>query len=667
MSGTGKRELLQLRIMAPALAMFVTAAGHAATPPSIQDFASRPKVEDVSISPDGRYLALIQTQDGRAMAVVSDRQAGKEQVMRPVVTEPEHFRMTWCHWATNTRLLCGFLGMARDRFVYGATRLVAVDADGKNMRVLIQNSGEAQGQFQDRIINWSPGPPNTVLIEADEGMDAGQLASGVQVIGNVGTHALPAVFELNVVTGWLKIRQHARDPIRHWITDKRGQVRLGSGFVGTTISYWARLDGESNWQRLTKFEIFSRENHFDPVAISEEDPNLAYAFGPSEGRKALWLIDLKDKEDPRLVFSHPVVDISGPVFGRDGRLIGSRYDDGYPLMYYADSGIRELIGAVQKLEPGQFITVHGVSRDEKVFVIRSTSDVDAPKFMVLDTGTHNVSKVGAPYPDRDPAMLAPMRAISYPARDGTRIPAYLSTPRGAPATHLPLIVMPHGGPIARDTWSYFFLREFLVSRGYAVLQMNFRGSSGYGDDWFFAAHQDWGGLTYDDVVDGARWAIQQGITDPQRVCIVGWSFGGYLALVGAQRNPDLFRCAVDIAGLSDLGLLIDQGYHWLAAGIIKQQIGTDPEKLKRDSPRLHAADFQVPLLMLHGKMDAQAPFEQSETMDAALKRAGKPHRFVVMPDADHQFSAVKDREILLQEIETFLGEHLPAAPARAAQ
>jgi dipeptidyl aminopeptidase/acylaminoacyl peptidase len=292
------------------------------------------------------------------------------------------------------------------------------------------------------------------------------------------------------------------------------------------------------------------------------------------------------------------------------------------------------------------------------------SDVDATRYIVLDTDTHRASKVGTPYPERDPATLAPMRAISYQARDGTRIPAYLSTPRGAPATHLPLIVMPHGGPIARDTWGYFFLREFLVSRGYAVLQMNFRGSSGYGDQWFFAAHQDWGGLTYDDVVDGTRWAIQQGISDPDRVCIVGWSFGGYLALVGAQRNPDLFHCAVDIAGVSDLGLLIDEGYHWLAGESIRKQIGTDPEKLKRDSPRLHAADFRVPLLMLHGTMDAQVPFEQSETMDSALKRAGKAHRFVVVADADHPFSAVKDRAILLQETEAFLAEHLPAAAVK---
>ena len=291
--------------------------------------------------------------------------------------------------------------------------------------------------------------------------------------------------------------------------------------------------------------------------------------------------------------------------------------------------------------------------------------MDADNFLLLDRGSHKVTQVGAGYPDRDPATLAPMRSISYPARDGTRIPGYLSVPRGMAPTHLPLIVMPHGGPIARDSWRYFFLREFLVSRGYAVLQMNFRGSDGYGGDWFYAAHQDWGGLTYDDVVDGARWAIQQGISDPQRVCVVGWSFGGYIALLGAQRNPDLFRCAVDIAGVSDLSLLIDEGHDWISSESVKKQIGVNAEKLKRDSPHLHAEEFKVPLLILHGKMDAQVPFEQSEVMDKALTRAHVTHRFAVVPEADHQFSQVKDRATLLKETEAFLGEHCSIMPAAA--
>jgi dienelactone hydrolase len=650
----------------PALALGIVclAAAHAATPPSIDDFASRPQVEDVSISPDGRYVAMIRTRDGKGFAFVSDRRAGKDQTLRLVITEPDHFRMTWCRWATNTRLLCGLRGMVNDQVVYSVTRLVAVDADGKNLRVLIQNNREAQGQYQDRIINWTPGRPDTVLIEADEGMSSNDLASGIEVYGNVGTHALPAVFELNVVSGQLSIRQHARDPIRDWVTDARGQVRLGWGFSGTARSYWAHLDGESNWRRLSKFEVFSRENHFAPIAISPEDPNLAYAIGPSDGRNAVWLIDLTDKEEPRLVFSHPLVDVEDALRGRDGRLIGVQYDDGYPLMYYTDNDIGELMGGIQKLKPGSFNTLESSTLDDQVLLIRSASDIDEDRFLLLDRAAHQVTQVGAAYPDRDPATLAPMRSISYPARDGTRIPGYLSVPRGVPPTHLPLIVMPHGGPIARDSWSYFFLREFLVSRGYAVLQMNFRGSAGYGGDWFYAAHQDWGGLTYDDVVDGARWAIQQGITDPQRVCVVGWSFGGYIALLGAQRNPELFQCAVDIAGVSDLSLLIEEGHQWINSDAIKKQIGVNPEKLKHDSPHLHAADFKVPLLMLHGKMDAQVPFEQSDVMDKALTRAHVAHRFTVVPEADHQFSGVKDRATLLKETEGFLGEHLPiAAPA----
>jgi dienelactone hydrolase len=655
------RKLTILRSITLAAGIFGLMAADAATPPSIEDFASRPQVEDVSISPDGRYLAMIRTRDGKAFAFVSDRRAGKDQTQRLVITEPDHFRMTWCRWATNTRLLCGFRGMVSDQVVYSVTRLVAVDADGKNLRVLIQNSREAQGQYQDNIVNWNPGRPDTVLIEADEGMSSNDLAAGVEVYGDVGTHALPAVFELNVVSGQMSIRQHARDPIRHWIADKRGQVRIGWGASGTTQSYWAHLDGESNWRRLSKFEIFSRENHFEPIAINAEEPNLAYAIGGSEGRNAVWLIDLTDKEEPKLVFSHPLVDVEDPVMGRDGRMIGVQYDDGYPLMYYTDSDIGELMGGIQKLKPGSFLSLKESTLDDQVSLIISVSDMDEDQFLLLDRVAHKVTQVGATYPDRDPATLAPMRSISYPARDGVRIPAYLSVPRGVPPTHLPLIVMPHGGPIARDSWGYFFLREFLVSRGYAVLQMNFRGSGGYGGEWFYAAHQDWGGLTYDDVVDGARWAIQQGITDPQRVCIVGWSFGGYVALLGAQRNPDLFQCAVDIAGVSDLGLLIDEGYPFINSDAIKKQIGVNAEKLKHDSPHLHAEAFKVPLLMLHGKMDAQVPFEQSEVMDKALTRAHVAHRFAVVPEADHQFSQVKDRATLLKETEGFLAEHLPAA------
>jgi dipeptidyl aminopeptidase/acylaminoacyl peptidase len=454
------------------------------------------------------------------------------------------------------------------------------------------------------------------------------------------------------------MRQASRFPIRHWVTDQSGQVRLGYGFAGTTISYYARLAGDRDWRRLDKFEVFARENHFRPVAISKEDPNKAYAIAPSEGREALWLMDLTDKDDPSLVFAHPLVDVAEPILSDGHTLLGIRYDTDRPMTFYTSERARTIVDAVKKVMPAQFNVVAGSTRDEQLYVIRSGSDRDAPSYSLFDARKAVVTRLGTPYPDIDTSALAPMQPIEYPARDGTKVPGYLTVPTGGPNKNLPLVVMPHGGPISRDTWRYFFLRAFLASRGYAVLQVNFRGSSGYGSDWFFAAHQDWGGLTYDDVVDGTRWAIQQGIADPQRVCIVGWSFGGYLALVGAQRNADLFRCSVSIAGLSDLGRLIDEGHNWLSDSVRRRQIGTDPEKLKRDSPRLHAEEFNVPLLMFHGDRDANAPYAQSKDMDAALTRAHKPHRFVSLPDADHQLSKESDRVTMLREVEAFLTEHI---------
>ncbi len=229
------------------------------------------------------------------------------------------------------------------------------------------------------------------------------------------------------------------------------------------------------------------------------------------------------------------------------------------------------------------------------------------------------------------------------------------------AKGLPLIVLPHGGPISRDTLGYDFLRQFLVSRGYAVLQMNFRGSGSLGTAWFDAADQDWGGLTYDDVVDGARWAIKEGIADPGRVAIVGWSFGGYLALLGAQRNADLFKCAVSIAGISDLAALIAERYVALTRDIVKRQIGTDPAKLERDSPRAHAPEFTVPVLLVHGDHDQIAPFDQSRAMSKVLSKAGKSSRFVPIKDARHGLERGSDRETLLRELEAFLVKNVPVS------
>jgi acetyl esterase/lipase len=634
-----------------------------AAAPAIEAFAARPAIEGVTISPDGRRLTIVRTEGGRGVVVVRDWGSDSAAGQRIVLVEPGHARVGWCHWATNVRLLCSFWAMVKDGMrVYSGSRLVGVDADGRNQRVLIQDSEVAQGQYQDHVLHWNPGTPDTVLVEADEGLSSEQrlyIAGGATFFGNVGTHGLPAVFELNVVTGRMGMRQRSRAPIRHWIADSKGRVRLGWGQQGAEKSYFARLDGDSGWRRLAKFEVFSRDNHFDPIAISRDAPNKAYAIGDSDGRDALWLIDLTDKDDPELLFAHPVVDVADPMFAADGRLLGVRYDTDYPMMDFVDARASGLMAGLRRAMPGLESVVVDSSRDESVYVIKSESDVQPAFFTVFDVATGKLTRLGKSDSELRPADLARMRPIDYPARDGTRIPGYLTIPLNAGEKNLPLIVLPHGGPIHRDTWRYDFLVQFLASRGYAVLQMNFRGSSGYGSEWFFAAHQDWGGLTYQDVVDGTRWAIREGIANPRRVCIVGWSFGGYLALVAAQRNSDLFQCSVDIAGVSDLGLLLYERSRFInGSDVAKRQLGVDKDKLRRDSPRLHATEFSVPLLMIHGDHDAQVSIEQSKAMDEALSHAGKPHWLVEIQGGDHALSSETDRATLLRNLESFLGDHL---------
>jgi dipeptidyl aminopeptidase/acylaminoacyl peptidase len=199
------------------------------------------------------------------------------------------------------------------------------------------------------------------------------------------------------------------------------------------------------------------------------------------------------------------------------------------------------------------------------------------------------------------------------------------------------------------------LRAFLVNRGYAVLQMNFRGSSGYGEQWLKAANQDWGGLSYADIMDGARWAVAQGITDAGRMCIVGWSFGGYAALLGAVRNSDLYACAVSIAGVSDLSLLEAQQSRIRGEEPTRAQIGAEVSKLEADSPARHARDVKVPVLLVHSDRDLQSA--------VALTAAGKSHELLLLSGANHRIGRQADRVKVLQKVEQFLASHLPVAPS----
>lgn len=636
-----------------------------AGPIPLETFAAGAQITDAAISPDGRFLAQVRLVDNRHVVIVSDLRAGKPQFQSVLADLPGKFDISWCNWATKTRLLCSYRGVTSDgQILYVVTRLVGVDADSKNQLVLIQNSEVAGGQFQDRVIDWNPGIANTVLIEADESLlDAAtriDLALGATIIGNTDSNGFPAVFELNVLTGRTHLLLHSHPPVRDYLTDFHGTPRVAWGLAdGTkTYQYFVRSAGNDRWQHLLKYEAFARGNLKLPVAVDATDPNRAYAIGDYQGRDALWIIDLSDKQDPQLVYANGTVDISEPKLLKNGELLGINYETDRPHTFYTNSRLNPALQRLDATLAATTNTVIGCTTDQSLCVIFASSDVQPGVWYLFDTTLPKLTELGHNNPALDPQQLGRMVPISYPARDGTMIPGYLTTPPGEKPENLPLIVMPHGGPIDRDSWEYFFLQQFLVNRGYAVLQMNFRGSSGYGTAWYGAAHQDWGGLTYDDIVDGTRWAIQSGIADPNRVAIVGWSFGGYAALLGAVRNSDLFRCAVSIAGISDLGLLLTQESFFVGKEVSREQIGTRAAKLAADSPRRHADAVHVPILMIHGDHDPQVDIDQSRAMAKALKSANKPFEYIEIKGADHQIRHFEDRKLLLNAVERFLSANM---------
>lgn len=632
-----------LRSLLGILAAGITTV-HAAAPP-LEAFARRPALRNMAISPNGSNISYIVSQGDRSIAMVAPREAGDG---KPVMSsDPGKFDLSWCSWANDTRLLCGVRGMVFEtNHVYPVTRLVGVNADGTNMKVLVQKNDLGSAQLQDQILDWTPDEPDTVLIQQDDDADG-----------------FPSVFALNVNGGQMTLRERQQAPIRAFGTDGKGNVRFARGFRDTTeIYYYARLEKETEWRELAKAKAFSGDSALFPIAPAP-GVNQAYAIGPHEGRSALWTMDLTDQKPPQLVFSHPLVDASNPMFTADGRLVGIGYELDRPMVHFTDEKLRALMRGISKLRPDSLNYISDYSRDEQQYVVVSYSDVDAGTYLLLDLKTNKVKTLGTQFPSLDPAQLGRMRSISYKAADGTEIPGYLTAPPGVRAEKLPLIVMPHGGPVARDSWEYDMVRAFLVSRGYAVLQMNFRGSSGYGKTWQRSAHQDWGGLTYSDITDGARWAVAQGIADPARMCIVGWSFGGYAALLGAVRNPDLYKCSASIAGVSDLKQLLDEGRYFSGNQFWREQIGTNGDKLRADSPLRHVEEIKMPVLMVHGERDYQVDVEHSRRMAAALKRARKSHRAVFVKDATHQLERESDRTTLLTELEKFLVENLgPGTP-----
>lgn len=630
---------LALASVAPALA-----AG-----PSVADFAADADFSFPTLSADGTKVAFVtRAQDTRLLMVI-DLVARKRTGIMPATVES--FDLTYCRFKGDDLLLCGFRGtqwLAGEP--YPVSRLIAVDASGtKKPRVLIQNGTQGGSQFQDQILDWQKDDPKHVLIELSGDGDP-----------------FPNVHSLDVTTGLTSVVQRSRHPIIDWTTDRDGIVRFGFGYDEKKQTYITRDSADAPWRTLAKWTW--GDGDFDVIGFGPT-PGTLLVSANHNGRQAVFEMDLSEKSDRQLLFANNEVDVGAALYWPgDHRIIGFAYETDRVHRKFFDATAESIYAAIDKALPDSDNEVVSASRDGTKLLIASHADIRPSNYYVLDTTTGKLLRIGSANPALAEKPLAPMQSVKIKAPDGTMLPGYLTLPPGSAGRKVPMIVYPHGGPHARDSWGYDFMVQFMASRGYAVLQVNFRGSTGYGWEWYEAGLRNWGTVMVDDITAATKWAIAEGIADPANTCIVGWSYGGYAALMSAVREPDLYRCAVSIAGVADLRALAREDARFYGG---RQRatytLGDDVSELKAGSPLRAVDKIKAPVLLVHGDADIQVDVDHSKRMARALKGADKKYELVVIKDGNHSLTRYEWRSTLLTKLEAFLAKNAPVPALPATQ
>jgi len=334
--------------------------------------------------------------------------------------------------------------------------------------------------------------------------------------------------------------------------------------------------------------------------------------------------------------------------------------------HFFDKGLQALQAKIDKAIPGNRNYIYSISDDQQKFLVFSTSSTDSGTYYLGQTNPIKLDAMAYSYKKLVPDSLSKTRRIEYKARDGLTIEAYLTTPKNKPAKNLPTLVFPHGGPIARDNDAFDYWAQFFANKGYAVLQMNFRGSDGQGIELRNAGLKNWGKEMQDDIEDGARKLIADGIADPNAIAIVGASYGGYAALMGVVKTPDFYRCAISVNGVANVfDLVKDNRAFWRSYNVVDEQIGNDNATLKSISPVNFADKIKVPVLLVHGTDDRQVEIKHSYQMRDALQKAKKDVTFLELPNEDHYLLNEKNRIDTFRAMDTFLNRCLPVKAEKA--
>ena len=603
----------------------------------LEDFFKNPERVAYQLSPNGAYLAYLAPYQNRKNIFVEKIGSNEKATRVTSVTDRD---LSSFFWANNERLV-----YTRDFGGDENYHLFSTDLTGQEEKDLTPYDSV-------RVLIIDP------LLEDEEHMLIGTNKRIAQIFDP---------YRININTGELQQVAENRGDITEWITDHEGKLRAAIATNGVSTTTLYRASEQDTFEAVATYDF---KVSVSPMYFDFDNSETVYALSNKGRDKAAVIkMNIRTGEELELIYEHPQVDVSYMSYSRKRKVPTTvSYITWKKEKAFVDEQAKSYYQDLEKqLGTDYEINIASASKDEDKFIIRTYSDRSMGAYYLYDVSTKALEKLADVSPWLKAEELAPMKAIQYSSRDSLTIHGYLTLPLGVEAKNLPVVVNPHGGPWARDAWTFNPEVQFLCNRGYAVLQMNFRGSTGYGRKFWQASFKEWGLKMQDDVTDGVNWLIEQGIADSNRIAIYGGSYGGYCTLAGITFTPELYACAIDYVGVSNLFTFMESipPYWEPYRQMLYEMVGNpsdeaDSIRMRATSPVFHVEKIETPLLIAQGARDPRVNQAESDQMVEALRNKKVNVEYILKENEGHGFRNEENRFEFYQKMDDFLSKHLQA-------
>jgi dipeptidyl aminopeptidase/acylaminoacyl peptidase len=632
-----QKPVIALLLMAP----FIFAACKSKTEEpapkiAVEDFFKNPEKFSWRISPDGEYISYLSPHNGHTNVFV---QKISDTVAIPVTNDTVRNIYRY-QWKGNRIIYLQDVG-GDENF-----QLFSVGIDGKDLKAL------------------TPFPKVRTEI-----LDGWRDIVGKEKEVMVGINKRDARFfdpySVNIETGELKVLYENNNNYESWFTDHTGIIRMATKTDGVNTTYFHRATEAAPFDSIL---TTTYKDQFSIQFFTFDNKNIYVSSNIGRDKTAIVEYDLAARKEIKEIYSNPEYDVDGLGFSAKRKVLTlATYTSWKGEQHFLDKETESEYTKMQDKFKGYEIGIYGNNIAEDKFVVWTGNDKVAARYHFYDKKTGETKFLADAFPWLKEEQMATMKPIKYTSRDGLTIHGYLTLPKGTEAKNLPVVINPHGGPWARDQWGFNNEAQLFANRGYAVLQMNFRGSTGYGKEFWLKSQKQWGKTMQDDITDGVQWLIKEGIADPKRVAIYGGSYGGYATLAGVAFTPDLYACAVDYVGVSNMFTFMKTiPPYWEPYKAMFYEMVGDPVKdsalLAEVSPALHAGNIKTPLFVAQGANDPRVNKAESDQMVEALRKRGVQVDYMVKNDEGHGFANEGNRLEFYKEMDKFFDKYLSGKP-----